>query len=84
MSRIVELTAAQLSVCLAKRELTSAEITAAYLKEIEERNPSVNAYVNVAGESAAKTAAQSDNARADHPLAGIPYSLKDHFAAPGL
>ena len=84
MSRIVELTAAQLSACLTKRELTSAEITSAYLKEIEERNPSVNAYVTVAGESAAKTAEHSDHARADHPLAGIPYALKDNFAAPGV
>lgn len=84
MGKIVELTAAQLSACLAKRELSSAEITAAYLEEIEERNPSVNAYVSVAGEGAVKTAAESDKNRAEHPLAGIPYALKDNFASPGM
>ncbi len=84
MGRIVELTAAQLSVCLAKKELSSAEITTAYLREIEERNPSVNAYVAVAAEAAMKTAEESDENRAEHPLAGIPYALKDNFAAPGI
>ncbi|MBQ2724737.1 MAG: aspartyl/glutamyl-tRNA amidotransferase subunit A [Clostridia bacterium] len=83
MDSVVKLTAAQLAGCLAKKELTSAEITAAYLKEIEKRNPELNAYVTVAAESAMKTAEESDAAPADHPLAGVPYALKDNFASRG-
>lgn len=83
MERIVELTAAQLSECLRNRELTSAEITAAYLCEIEKRNPLINAYVTVTGEEAGKTAEIHDTAPQEHPLAGIPYALKDNFASCG-
>ena len=80
---ITKLTVSALSECLKKRELNSAEITAAYLSRIAEGNPGLNAYVTVAGESAAQTAAQSDENRDIHPLAGIPYALKDNFASRG-
>ena len=80
---ITKLTVSALSECLKKRELNSAEITAAYLSRIAEGNPGLNAYVTVAGESAAQTAAQSEENRDIHPLAGIPYALKDNFASRG-
>ncbi len=84
MERITHMTAAELSDCLSRRELTSTEITEAYLARIGEKNPELNAYVTVAAESARRTAEASDENRADHPLAGIPYALKDNFACRGI
>jgi len=84
MGRIIDLTAAQLSVCLKNRELTSAEITDAYLARIAEINPELNAYVTIAGESARRTAEKSDAESSEEPLAGIPYALKDNFASSGV
>ncbi|MBQ8187490.1 MAG: aspartyl/glutamyl-tRNA amidotransferase subunit A [Clostridia bacterium] len=83
MNGIVKLTAAQLSVLLKKRELSSLEITRAYAERIAEANPELNAYVTVTAEKAEKTAVHADENPSEHALAGIPYALKDNFASRG-
>ncbi|MGI6192967.1 MAG: Asp-tRNA(Asn)/Glu-tRNA(Gln) amidotransferase subunit GatA [Christensenellales bacterium] len=85
---IRDYTVAELSALLAKKELTSTEITTAYLSAIEQEDGRVCSYITVTKERALKEAAAADERRARNaplsPLDGIPYALKDNFCTEGI
>ena len=78
------------SLCGLRRALDSGdigslELTQACLERIEDRNPELNAFLTVCGESALEQARRADAARADGgPLAGIPIAHKDIFCTRGV
>ncbi|WP_419912513.1 Asp-tRNA(Asn)/Glu-tRNA(Gln) amidotransferase subunit GatA [Hoeflea sp.] len=87
MSELTRLTIAEAREKLKNRDITSAELTNAYLEAIEAANPSLNAYVAVTADKAREQAAQSD-ARLDKgeggALEGIPLGIKDLFGTEGV
>jgi len=75
-------TVAELSAALAAGDISSVEITQAYLDRINEFNGELNAYITVCEDSALEQAAAADKARAEGkggPLLGIPLAHKDIF-----
>ncbi len=80
---ILTATAADLGRRIAARELTSVEVTQAFLDQIERVDGEVNAFLHVDAEGALAQAAAVD-ARLDAgeelgPLAGVPVAVKDLF-----
>ena len=69
-------------------EYSAEELTRAHLSRIEETNPVTNAFLEVDAEGALSFARASDDRRRRGEclgaLDGIPFSLKDNFAARGL
>jgi aspartyl-tRNA(Asn)/glutamyl-tRNA(Gln) amidotransferase subunit A len=78
----------QLSEMLDQRQVSSVELTRAFLDRIVEMNPKINAYVTVADELALAQAADADAAIAKgerrEPLHGLPISIKDLAITEGL
>jgi aspartyl-tRNA(Asn)/glutamyl-tRNA(Gln) amidotransferase subunit A len=85
---LTELTIHELSRRLKKREVTSKELTEAYLKRIEEVDEKVRAYITVTRDEALKSAEASDKALEEGskvtPLTGIPIAVKDIFCTKGI
>ena len=84
---MIEKTVAELSGLLSRGEISSVELTQAYLGRINQYNDSLNAFVTVCEEQALIQAAQADAARAHgetSPLLGIPLAHKDIFCASGV
>lgn len=73
--------ASEIARLLATRELSSREITQAFLERIERLQPSIRAFTSWDGELAMQAAKRMDDLRASGeslgPLAGMPISLKD-------
>jgi amidase len=65
------------------REVSSREITTAYLERIERLNPKLNAYVLITPELALEQAGAADAANTGHPLCGVPVSVKDLVSVAG-
>ncbi len=92
MSDLHTLTVAQALKGLRAADFSSRELTAAYLKRIEEHNPRLNAYLYVAGESALKAAAKADKELAKArktksklpQLLGLPIAVKDVLTVAGM
>ncbi|MGA2741136.1 MAG: amidase [Bryobacteraceae bacterium] len=82
------MTLLEYAAALRRREISSAELTAAALDRIERLNPSTNAMQTVMAESARERAKQADEelARgAGHgPLHGIPIAVKDLLRTAGV
>lgn len=82
------LDANELSRRLASQELSSSEVTTAYLEAIERRNPVLNCYTHVDARGAREAAAASDQrrrqSRALGPLDGVPLAVKDNIGVRGL
>jgi aspartyl-tRNA(Asn)/glutamyl-tRNA(Gln) amidotransferase subunit A len=80
-------TATELLAKLESREVSSAELTAAYLKQIETLDPQVQAYLRVLPESALAKAKEIDARRAaGQPvgkLGGLPVAIKDVICTQG-
>ncbi len=75
-------TVAELATALAKKEVSSVELTQAYLDRIAQLNPALNAYVTTTPELALSQAAAADAQRAAGnatPFTGIPVAHKDIF-----
>ena len=75
-------TVAELSAALDRKDVSSVELTQAYLDRIEKLNPDLNAYITVCKEQALKQAAEADKQRAagnGTPFTGIPIAHKDIF-----
>ncbi len=76
----------QFSQMLAKKEISSFELTQVFLQRIDALNPSINAYITLDKD---KTLAQAKAADARitsgkaEPLTGIPLAQKDIFCAQG-
>jgi len=72
---------------LRKRELSAVELTKKYIGAIEEKNPTLNAYVHLTFDTAIQAAQQADRMlkEGDAPvLCGIPMALKDNICTDGL
>ncbi|MDE5766135.1 MAG: Asp-tRNA(Asn)/Glu-tRNA(Gln) amidotransferase subunit GatA [Clostridia bacterium] len=76
-----------LSQKLRSGEMTSAQLTEQYIKEIEKHNPTLNAYVHLTFDEARANAAAADKLIKEGKataLTGIPFTLKDNIATDGL
>ncbi|AZN72303.1 Asp-tRNA(Asn)/Glu-tRNA(Gln) amidotransferase subunit GatA [Georhizobium profundi] len=87
MSELTRLTIAEAREKMRARDLSSVELTDAYLSAIEAANPSINAYVTVTAGKARAMAKRSDERMASGEagaLEGIPLGIKDLFATEGV
>ncbi len=72
---------------LKSRQLSSEELTRAYLERIQEVEPKVHALVTITEEVALQQAQQADKrltAGDAHPLTGIPMIIKDNMCTRGV
>ncbi len=88
---LTDLTIHELHQRLIKRELTSVELTEAFLARIEATDDTLNAFITVTREEALKAAAAADEKLGKEcgeknfdPLFGIPVALKDIFVTEGV
>lgn len=85
---MINKTAAEMSLALAKGEITSVALTKAHLDRIADVDKKVKAFLYVDTESALTQAAEVDADRAAGkalgPLAGVPLALKDVLAQEGV
>ena len=92
MSDLHRLTVTQALKGLRGGDFSSRELTAAYLKRIEQHNPRLNAYRHVAAEPALKAAVKADKQLAKGrktksklpPLLGLPIAVKDVLTVAGM
>ena len=83
MTELTQLTIAEAREKLQSKEITSVELTDAYLSAIDSANEQLNAYIKVTHDKAHEMAAASDAklARGEGGnLEGIPLGIKDLFA----
>ncbi len=67
---------------LKNKEISSLELTQAYLERIEKIDPKLNSFVTVTKDKALQMAKDADEALSageDKPLLGLPFSIKDNF-----
>jgi aspartyl-tRNA(Asn)/glutamyl-tRNA(Gln) amidotransferase subunit A len=73
---------------LLSRQISSEELTRAYLERIQRLDPLINSYVTVSEEVALQQARNADQrikqGKGLTPLTGIPYSAKDSISTRGL
>ena len=84
---MLEKTVAELSKALLLREVSSVELTRAYLEKIATVNKKLNTYITVCDELAIAQAEKADRRIASgdrNPLLGIPLAHKDIFCAKGV
>lgn len=88
MERLTHKSVAQLSELLAKREISSEELTQAYYQQIEQKDKDIGAYLTLCPEAALAQARAVDEKRmkgeALSPLAGIPAGIKDNICTKGV
>lgn len=87
MTKLIDLTIAQARNKLSKKEITSTELTQAYLDAIDSSNEKINAYVYVAKDVALDMAKASDERLLKGhigALEGIPLGIKDLFATKNI
>ena len=76
-------TIAKIHEMLTTKQCSCTELTKSYLAEIEKSNAELNAYVNVTGDEALKTAEIVDKKIASGEeiglLEGVPMTLKDNL-----
>ncbi|MCG8413097.1 MAG: Asp-tRNA(Asn)/Glu-tRNA(Gln) amidotransferase subunit GatA [Pseudomonadales bacterium] len=84
---MIEKTAAELASALNNGEISSVELTQAYLDRISAHNEQLNAFITVCEESALNQAKAADEKRANGdstPLLGVPMAHKDIFCTEGV
>src|SRR5262245_31240723 len=83
-----EMSIAEASELLRRKEISPVEITTSCLERIERLNPTINAFITVMHDSAlAQARAAESEIRAGHwrgPLHGIPIGLKDLIDTAGV
>ena len=83
MTDLTTATAAELAGRIASREVSSEEVTRAYLDRISEVDGEINAFLHVGADAALEAARAVDTRLAAGeklgPLAGVPVALKDVF-----
>lgn len=89
LMELYELTAHETAAKLRAREVSSVDLTRAYLDRIDRVDPGIHAYLRVMRDEALVMAAEADQRLAagdSHvgPLTGIPIALKDLLATRGL
>ena len=82
---IEQLTIAEAGKLLEAKEISSVDLVRACLKNIEKRNPLLNAYLEVFddAETQAQAADERRSAGENHPLLGIPLAIKDNILIEG-
>ncbi|MEM6528662.1 MAG: Asp-tRNA(Asn)/Glu-tRNA(Gln) amidotransferase subunit GatA [Chloroflexota bacterium] len=87
---MTDLTTLSLTAVLKKLnngDITSVDITQAYLDVIAAHNDTINSYITVTGEDALAEAKAADDARANgetKPLLGVPLAIKDVISTDGV
>lgn len=82
---MIEFSLSGLRRALDSGDIGSVELTQTCLERIEERNPELNAFLTVCGESALDGARRADAGRTNGgALAGIPIAHKDIFCTRGV
>ncbi len=87
MTNLVDLTISSLRQLLDQREVSSVEVTRAYLERIEAIDPKIKAYLTVTGQQAMEAAMAADEYMASGktaPLTGIPLGIKDVICTKGV
>lgn len=77
----------ELRSLLKKGEISSVEITKAFLKRIDTIDPTINSFLNITHETALSQAEKADNRIKNNdagPLTGVPYALKDVIVTKGI
>lgn len=88
MNSIITMTLTELTAKLHKGELSSREVTQAYLDQIGQAEKQVGAYITLCPEEALRQANEADRLRASgaktHPLCGVPVAVKDNICVEGF
>ncbi|MEH2159280.1 amidase [Nostoc sp.] len=88
MNDLVFLAAHQLAKAIRDRQVSSAEVIAAYLSQIAQSNPTLNAIVTLDAENAIALSKAADQALAQGEnwgvLHGVPVTIKDTIETKGL
>src|SRR5215207_3741370 len=88
MEEILSASALSLGRAIRARQVSSAEVVAAYLQRIDQVNPTINAIVQRADERALAEARAADDALArgetGGPFHGVPFTVKDIFDVAGI
>ncbi|HEY0583014.1 MAG TPA: amidase [Chloroflexota bacterium] len=85
MSELHDLTATNLAQLIARREISSVEITSAYLERIQRFDNTLRAFITVDADGALAAARAADGAaEPGGPLHGVPLAIKDNIATAGL
>ncbi len=88
MEQLLTKSALELGEELRQGNVTSVQLTEAFLNRIAELNPALNAFITVDAQGALEQAARVDERRAAgeelHPLAGVPIAVKDNIVTKGL
>lgn len=87
MTDLTTYTVAAARDAIARKDISSTEITNAYLDAIGKKNGAMNAYITVTPELALEQARASDEriAKGDaRPLEGVPLGIKDLFCTQGV
>ncbi|MDP3962963.1 MAG: Asp-tRNA(Asn)/Glu-tRNA(Gln) amidotransferase subunit GatA [bacterium] len=81
------LTIKQASELLHKKEISARELAQAYLLRAEEKNPQLNAYLEITNKAAMQMADEADRLierRDSNVLTGIPFAIKDNILVKGV
>ncbi len=78
------LSAVEQARMLREKETSSVELVEHYLERIARIDPSLNAFVTVAGEQALETARARDAAPSEAPFHGVPIAVEDLAATAGI
>ena len=85
---MIDMTLAQLADGLRQGDMSSVEITRAYLDRIGRVEEKVGAYITLTPETALAQAEEADRARQRgetvHPLCGVPVAVKDNICVEGV
>jgi aspartyl-tRNA(Asn)/glutamyl-tRNA(Gln) amidotransferase subunit A len=88
MAELVDLSITEASKQIRSGEITSVELTRAYLDQIERLEPRINAFITVTDELALEQAEMLDqelkNGQWRGPMHGIPIALKDNINTAGI
>src|SRR5580693_347547 len=86
MSELHHKTVAELATALRAGQVSSVELTRAYLQRIEQHQGELNAFIGVTAQAALAQAADADQRRAAGkagPITGVPIAHKDIFCTQG-
>ncbi|MFM7499515.1 MAG: Asp-tRNA(Asn)/Glu-tRNA(Gln) amidotransferase subunit GatA [Actinomycetota bacterium] len=86
MSDLIKKSASELAALIARKEVTSREVTQAHLDQISQTDSLIHAFLHVDSEGALTQAEMADKNQnsTKSPLHGVPLALKDVLAQKGI
>jgi aspartyl-tRNA(Asn)/glutamyl-tRNA(Gln) amidotransferase subunit A len=87
MSALHDKSVAELSAALQARQVSSVEVTQAFLERVTRHQAALNAFISITAEAALAEAAQADarlGRKGAGPLTGVPIAHKDIFCTQGV